>query len=71
VADERRRRLNTVSLGSLSPWVVSRVDDYNGDGLADILWANASTGAVAMWLMSGGTVLMTVDFGNQPPWIPQ
>ena len=30
--------------------------DFNGDGKADILWRNVSTGANAIWLMSGFSV---------------
>jgi hypothetical protein len=30
--------------------------DFNGDGKADILWRNTSTGDVAGWLMNGVTV---------------
>lgn len=30
--------------------------DLNGDGKADIVWRNAKTGGVAVWLMNGGTV---------------
>jgi len=29
------------------------VGDFNGDGKADILWRNSSTGVVTMWLMDG------------------
>jgi|GEM_PF-5550542 len=29
------------------------VGDFNGDGKADILWRNTSTGMVTMWLMNG------------------
>jgi len=32
---------------------VAGVGDFNGDGNADILWRNKSTGMVTMWLMNG------------------
>ena len=32
---------------------VAGVGDFNGDGNADILWRNKSTGMVVMWLMNG------------------
>ena len=30
--------------------------DFNGDGIADVLWRNTGSGDVAEWLMNGGTV---------------
>jgi C1A family cysteine protease len=35
---------------------VGKVGDFNGDGKADILWRNKSTGMVTMWLMNGTSV---------------
>jgi hypothetical protein len=32
------------------------VGDFNGDGKADILWRNSSTGQVEIWLMNGATL---------------
>jgi hypothetical protein len=34
-------------------WQVEGVGDFNGDGMADILWRNATTGATQIWLMNG------------------
>jgi parallel beta-helix repeat protein len=31
--------------------------DFNGDGVADILWRNTSTGANALWFMNGITII--------------
>jgi len=31
--------------------------DFNGDGMSDILWRNASAGATSLWEMSGSTVI--------------
>ncbi|MGZ8269479.1 MAG: hypothetical protein ACXW20_18645, partial [Burkholderiales bacterium] len=31
--------------------------DYDGDGKADVLWRNMSTGDNAIWLMDGATVI--------------
>jgi hypothetical protein len=33
--------------------------DVDGDGRADLVWQNTTTGALAMWTMNGGTVLST------------
>ena len=31
-------------------WKVEATGDYNGDGKADIMWRNSSTGANSIWL---------------------
>ena len=44
-------------LGSVpSNWVVQGIGDFNGDGVADILWRDTSAGTVAIWFLnsSGG-----------------
>src|SRR5262249_6977401 len=30
--------------------------DYDGNGAADLLWENSSTGALTLWLLNGGAV---------------
>lgn len=40
--------------------------DFNGDGKADILWRNASSGAVYMMPMNGATVLPGTVFYTEP-----
>ena len=44
---------------ALSPVVHSAVlgPDFDGDGKADLLWHNASTGETAVWFMNGATLL--------------
>jgi hypothetical protein len=37
-------------------WKVVAVGDYNGDGRADILYRNDSTGMVWMMLMNGASI---------------
>ena len=39
-----------------SSWSVAGIGDFNGDGDADILWQQSSTGSLAMWLMNGSTI---------------
>ncbi|MDH3512962.1 MAG: hypothetical protein OER85_19145, partial [Gammaproteobacteria bacterium] len=37
-------------------WKIAGNGDYNGDGKADILWRNESTGQNWMYLMNGATI---------------
>jgi hypothetical protein len=37
-------------------WKVMDAADFDGDGKADMLWWNSTTGDVNLWLMNGGTV---------------
>jgi hypothetical protein len=39
-----------------SQWSIQLTGDYNGDGKSDIIWQDSS-GNVAIWEMSGTTVL--------------
>ncbi len=38
--------------------------DFNGDGKADILWQNSSTGQRGIWLMNGTTLQSAVSLGT-------
>ena len=40
--------------------------DSSGDGQADLLWRNATTGYLCIWLMNGGTYSSGVWLGNVP-----
>jgi hypothetical protein len=60
---------NTAGLGNVPlNWSIVGVGDFNGDGMADILWRNNTNGNVAIWLMNGTTVTnsSTATFGNMP-----
>jgi hypothetical protein len=63
-------RLTTNSDGSVS-WTPNPAEsDFNGDGLSDILWQNASTGQAAIWDMNGNarTGGGTVSPNPGPSW---
>ncbi len=51
-------------LGSVpTTWSVVGQRDFNGDGKADILWRNTTTGDLAIWEMSGTTILNPSNSG--------
>ena len=52
----------TCGPGCSSSWQVVGVGDFNGDGYADVLWFNASSGALGAWLLDGQGNVMAMPF---------
>lgn len=58
------------------PWSIAASNDFDGDGKADLLWYNASTGESQLWFMDGARLASratVVDESGQPflvghPW---
>ena len=45
----------TIGMVASPQWVILGVGDFDGDGKADLLWQNTSTGAINVWFLDGTT----------------
>ncbi|MBN1916661.1 MAG: FG-GAP repeat protein [Verrucomicrobia bacterium] len=50
-----------------SSYEIQHVADYDGDGRADILWRKTDTGAVAVWIMNGTSLVRGGTPGTVDP----
>jgi len=48
-------------------WRIVGTGDFSGDGRADILWHNGTTGGLVVWYMAGGALLDSVALSNLVP----
>jgi hypothetical protein len=57
--------LSIPAVSSLN-WKIHGVGDVSGDGKADLLWQNESTGELGVWYLDGFTVIgtLTLSIGN-------
>ncbi len=46
-------------------WAVASDSDFNGDGTADVLWRQASTGALVDWTMNGSQIQSSQNVTSQ------
>ncbi|MBF0609242.1 MAG: VCBS repeat-containing protein [Magnetococcales bacterium] len=49
----------TIQIVDDSDWWIYAVGDFDGNGKSDILWQNASTGQLYIWLMDGSNIMPT------------
>jgi hypothetical protein len=47
-------------------WKVARVADFQGDGKADIMWRNSTSGANSQWLMNGPVIALSSSLTPVP-----
>ena len=59
-----------LALAGMSPALAARPNDFNGDSQSDLLWRNASSGEVYVWLMGGGGITAGGSVGTvaDPNW---
>jgi len=59
---------NPLPVPTIDPiWDVAGNADYDGNGTADILWRNSSTGVMWIYFMDGSTVTNSVRVNTVPP----
>jgi hypothetical protein len=51
-----------------NPWRVIDVADFDGDGVADLLWYNPATGATSIWLLGNSYVKEFDGLMTDPQW---
>jgi len=64
---------STPGLGNVAtPWAIAGVGDFDGDGEADLLWRETTSGAIALWFINGEPLLAPAGLGHIPTaWTAQ
>ena len=60
-----------INIAGPNPWRVAAVVDFNGDGHADLLWQDQTSGLAQIWYMGGpqgNTFLSAVNLTLSNPW---
>ena len=57
----------SIDLGSFNAAYQPTVGDFNGNGTADVLWRNPTTGSVEGWVMDHGQWSKSVSLGTFDP----
>lgn len=56
-----------ISEDPLSGWYIRAVDDFNGDGKADIFWGNSTTNSYFIWYFNGSKVINGMGIQKPAP----
>jgi hypothetical protein len=60
----------SVTIAISGDWIIAGVGDLDGDGKADMLWRDPTTGTVAAWYMNGLVVSRSAVLGTIPgDWV--
>ncbi len=57
------------AITSTADWSIVGTGDFNGDGTADVLWQNQSTGALGAWIIKNGAYSRWVSLGTADPTV--
>jgi hypothetical protein len=47
-------------------WIVAGTNDFNGDGMSDLIWRDTTGGGYSQWLSTGSSFAENVVTGSLP-----